>query len=231
MALFRNDAQPLWRAERWRFSSSTERSLRDLSHLSLLVFAAAAVATGVLVGISLSSRFGLGLASSFIVVAILFPLLCGLLVKEVWYAKRLEGQIKGKEARPGLVGNALKGDDNTPAGFLIISHDMRVQFANQKYLKSTLQEPEEVLGCKVKDVLRTEGFEQHADALLRRTDPAASCCFNASMRAGLGGERPVHITMTRIAPWQGHTRVLVIVEDLLPGRSVRAGEPVEGYVC
>lgn len=231
MALFRNAAQPLWLAERWRFSSSTERNLRDLSHLSLLVFAAAAVTTGILAAISLSSNFGIGSSSSFIVVAILFPLLCGLLAKEVWYTKKLEVQIKGQECRLGEMGSVLRCRDNAPAGFLIVSHDMRVQFANQKYLESTLQEPEEVLGCKVEDVLSTEAFDDQADALLGRSDPAASCCFDTSIREGLAGERPVHITMTRIAPRQGESRVLVIVEDLVPDASTPIGEPVKGYVC
>lgn len=231
MASFRNITQPLGQAEHWEYSGSMERNLRDLSHMSLLVFAVAALATGILAGISLSSNFGIGLSSSFIVVAILFPLLCGLLAKEVWHTKKLEDQIKGQEARLGMMESVLRWCDNTPAGFLIVSHDMRVQFANQKYLESTLQEPEEVLGWKVEDVLSTDALEDQTDALLRRSDPAASCCFDTSIRTGLAGERPVHITMTRIAPWQGEGRVLVIVEDLLPDTSATSGEPVEGYVC
>jgi len=231
MALFRNAAQPLGQADRWGFSGRTERNLRDLSHISLLVFAATTVATGILAGIFLSSRFGIGLSPSFIVVAILFPLLCGILAKEVWHAKKLESQIKGQEATLGMMGSVLRCGDNTPAGFLIVSPDMRVQFANQKYLDSTLQDPEEVLGWKIEDVLSTEALEDQAEALLRRSDPAASCCFDTSIRAGLAGEWLVHITMTRIAPRQGEDRVLVIVEDLLPDSSRRVGESVEGYVC
>lgn len=199
--------------------------------MSLLVFAAAAVATGILVGISFSSNFGIGLSTSFLVAAILFPLLCGLLAREVWYAKKLEGQIRGHESRSGKMGSVLRRRDNAPAGFLIVSHDMRVQFANLKCLESTRHEPEEVLGCKVEEVLSTEALENQADALLRRSDPAASCCFDTSIRAGLAGERPVHITMTRIAPRQGERRILVIVEDLHPDASVPMGEPVRGYVC
>ncbi len=231
MAMFRNAAQPLGQGDRWEFSGGMERNLRDLSHMSLLVFAAAAVAAGILAGISLSSNFGIGLSWSFIAVAILFPLLCGLLAKEVWHAKKLEGQIKGQEDRLGMMGSVLRHGDNTPAGFLIISHDMRVQFANQTYLESTFQEPEEVLGWKVEDILSTEAIEDQADALLKRSDPAASCCFDTSIRAGLAGERPVHITMTRIAPQQGEGRILVIVEDLLPDSSTRVVERAAGYVC
>lgn len=230
MALFQNSSQPLWWADRGGYSR-TEKDLRDLSHLSLLVFVGAAVATGILAGISLSSKFGIGLTSSFVVVAILFPLLCGLLAKEVWHTKKLEGQIKGQEATLEIMGNGLKCGDNTPAGLLILSPDMRVQFANQKYLESTLQEPEEVLGWKVQDILPAEALEEQANALLRRSDPAASCCFDTTVPAGLAGERAVHITMTRIAPQRGEDRVLVIIENLLPGTSARMSEPVEGYVC
>jgi PAS domain-containing protein len=231
MALFRNTPQPLWQAERFRFSGSTERNLRDLSDISVLVFAAAAVITGILAGISLSSNFGMGVSLSFIVVAILFPLLCGLLVREVWYTKKLKGQIKGHESRLGEIGNVLRCRDNATPGVLIVSHDMRVQFANPEYLESTLQEPEEVLGCKVEDVLSVEAFEEAADGLLRRSDPAASCCFDTFIRAGVAGERLVHITMTRIAPRYGESRILVVVEDLHPDASTQTCESVRDYVC
>lgn len=231
MALFRNATHPLWPAERLRFSSSTERNLRDLSQMSLLIFAAAAMTTGILAGISLSSNFGVGLSSSFIVVAILFPLLCGLLVKEVWYTKKLEGQIKGQESRLVKTGSFLRGCDNAPAGFLIVSHDMRVQFANQQYLDSTLQEPEDVLGRKFNDVVSAEALEDEAEGLLRRSDPAASCCCDIFIQRGIAGERPVHITMARIAPRQGESRILVVVEDLHPDASMPMGEPAKRYVC
>jgi len=231
MALFRNAAPPLGRPAHLEFSGSTERNLQALSHMSLLVFAAVAVTTGILAGISLSSKFGIGLSWSFIIVTIFFPLLCGLLVKEVWHTKKLEARIKGQEATLGIMESALRCGDNTPAGFLIVSPDMRVQFANQKYLDSMLQEPEEILGWKIKDVLAADTLDDEVDALLRRSDPAASCCFDTSIQVGLAGERPVHITLTRIAPRQGEGRVLVIVEDLLPGSVARVGEPVEGYVC
>jgi PAS domain-containing protein len=231
MALFRDAAQPLWQAEHLRFTSNAERNLRDLSHLSLLVFAAAAVTTGILAGISLSANFGMGLSLSFIVVVILFPLLCGLLVREVWYAKKLEGQIQGQESRLGKMGSILKCCDNVPAGFLIVSHDMRVQFANQQYLDSTLQEPEEVLGREVEDVLPAEALAGEAEGLLKRSDPAASCCFDTFLRAGLAGEQPVHITMTRIASRHGESRILVVVEDIHPDTPAPIGGPLRGYVC
>lgn len=231
MALFRNAAQPLRQAEWWGLPGSREKNLRDISHVSLLVFAAAAVAAGIVAGISLSSNFGIGMSSSFVIVAILFPLLCGLLAREVWHTKKLENRIKGQEATLGRLGSALRCRDNAPVGFLIVSQDMRVRFANQKYLESTLQEPEDVLGCKVEDVFSTETLEDEADALLRQSDPAASCCFDASIQAGFAGERPVHITMTRIASRKGEGCVLVIVEDLLPDAYRPEEKPAKGYVC
>jgi PAS domain-containing protein len=231
MALMQNAAQPVWQADRWELAGRAERNLRDLSHMSLLVFSVTAVAAGVLAGISLSSEFGIDVSWSFIIVAVLFPLLCGLLAKEIWHVKKLEEQIRGQENAIGFVGNAFSCGDNTPAGLLIVSPDLRVRFANQKYLDTMLQEPEEVLGWKIQDVLSAEGLEDQVGALLGRSDPAASCCFNTVVRTSLTGERPVHITMTRIAPRQGEDRVLVIVENLLPGCSPGVGEPVEGYVC
>jgi PAS fold len=231
MALIRNAAQPLWQAERWGFSGRAERHLRDIAHTSLLVFAMATVAAGILAGISLSSEFGIGMSASFIVVAILFPLLCGLLAKELWHAKKLKTQVKVQEVTLGLMGSRPNCGDNIPAGLLIVSPDLRVRFANQKYLENTFQEPEEVLGWKIQDVLPAEGLEDRARTVLDRPDPAASCCFNTLIRGGLFAERPVHITMTRIAPRHGEDRVLLVVEDLFPGCSPREGEPVEGYVC
>lgn len=231
MALIRNVAQPSWQADRWGFSGKAERNLRDISHLSLLVFAVVAVAAGTAAAISLSSSFGFGVTSSFIVVAILFPLLCGLLVKELWHAKKLEDRVKRQASTLEFVESALSCRDNTPAGLLIVSPDLRILFANQKYLESALLEPEEVLGWKIQDVLSAEGVEDRASILLGGSDPAASCCFNTRIGGGLAGERPVHITMARIAPRQGEDRVLVVVEDILQHPFSPADQPVEGYVC
>jgi PAS fold len=231
MAMFHNAAQPRWQADRWGFSGKAERNLRDLSRASLLVFAIAAVAAGAVAGISLSSELGIDVSWSFICVVIPFPLLFGLLVKEIWQVRKLENYIRGQQTEIGFVGSALSCGDDTPAGLLIVSPDLRVRFANQKYLDGMLQGPEEVLGWKMQDVLSAEGLEEQANILLRRSDPAASCCFNTVVRTNLAGERSVHITMTRIAPQQGEDRVLVIIEELLPGCFPRLGEPVEGYVC
>jgi len=129
------------------------------------------------------------------------------------------------------VKNAGESDDDTPAGLLIVSPDLRIRFANQTYLHNTLRERDEVLGWKIQDVITAEGLEEWTKALLRRSDPAASCCFNAFIRVGLEGERPAHITMARIAPRQGEDRVLVVVEDLLQGCTIRSDVPVEGYAC
>ena len=231
MASIRNAVNPAWQAESWRLPGRMERNLRDLSHLSLLVFVVAAVAASGLAAIWLSTNFGTIEASTFVLVAVMFPLLTGFLVKETWHARRLKAQVRYRHAARGLPGNSQKSGDNTPAGLLIVSPDLRVQFANQKYLDSILQGPEEVLGWKVQEVLHADGLAEQANALLARSDPAASCCFNTFIRAGLAGERPVHITMTRIAPRHGEDRVLVVVEDLPPDCFTRIGEPVEGYVC
>jgi PAS fold len=157
MALIRNPIQPLWQGDRWGVSSRVERNIRDTAHTSLLAFAVTAVATGILAGVSLSSEFGIGAPSSFVFVAILFPLLCGALAKELWHARKLETQVKAQEAALGLMGSRLNFGDNTPAGLLIFTPDLCVRFANQKYLGNTLQEPEEVLGWRIQEVLPAEG--------------------------------------------------------------------------
>ena len=125
----------------------------------------------------------------------------------------------------------MEYSDNTPAGLLIVSPDLRVQFANQKYLETTLQEPDEVLGWKLQDIFEVDGLEDRSSGLLHNPDPAASCCINAFIRTGLADDRPVHITLTRIAPRRGEDRILVVVEEILSDRSFRTGHPVEGYVC
>jgi PAS domain-containing protein len=231
MALIRNTVDPVWQAGSWGFPGRSERNLRDLSHLSLVVFVVSAVVASTLAAIWLSTNFGTIEASTFILVAVMFPLLTGLLLKETWQARKLKAQGRYRNAMRSLRGNSPKSGDNTPAGFLIVSPDLRIQFANQKYLDSTLQESEEVVGWNVLETLQADGLAEQANALLARSDPAASCCFNTLIRAGLVGERPVHITMTRIAPRQGEDRVLVVVEDLLPDCFSRMGEPVGGYVC
>lgn len=231
MASIHHVAQPMWQAERMGFSGKAERNVRDLSHASVLVFALTAVVTGVLAAVSLSSEIGIGVTSSFIVVAILFPLLCGWVAKERWCARRMEKQLQAQQAEAGPAKSAVEPDDDTPTGLLIVSPDLRILFANHTYLQSTLREPGEVLGWKMQDVMPAEGLEDQAMSLLGRSDPAASCCLNAFVRGGLGVERPVHITMARIAPQHGEDRVLVVVEDLLQDCSPVAPVPVEGYVC
>jgi|SRR5579875_218980 len=231
MADFRNAFQPVWQSKRCGFSSSAERNLRDLSHVSTLVFAFAAVVAGILAVICLFSNFGIGLTASFIVVVVLFPLLCGWLAKERWRVNRLEAHIKSQRAASGFATNRIEWRDDTPAGILIVSPDLTVRFANKMFLQKTLQEPEEVTGWKIPDVLPAEGIEDRVKLLLESPDPAASCCFNAFIRIGFAGEQPVRITMARIAPRQGQDRVLVVVEDVLQGFPPRAGLPVAGYVC
>ena len=224
-----NVTQSIWQAERFGFSSKAERIVQDLSHASVLVFALTAVVTGILASISLSSEFGIGVTAAFIVVAILFPLVCGLLLKERWRTKKLEERMRRQQANHGLAKGAEGSGDDAPAGLLIISPDLRVCFANQTYFQTTLQAPEEVLGEKIRDVLASELIEVFAQALFGHPDPAASCHLGARIRLGLAGERPVRITMTRIAP-QHEDRVLVVLEDLLHGCS-RSDLRSAGYVC
>lgn len=231
MAMIRPAVQPTLQTDRRRDPGGVERAMRDLSHGAMLAFAVTSVAIGILACISLFSQFGIGASSSFIVVAILFPLLCGWLAKERWRAKGLEDQIKRLQADDGSPSGLPRYGDNTPAGILILSSDLRIWFTGQTYFEGGLQGPHEVLGWKIQDVVPVAGIEDRAKALLGRCDPAASCCFDALVRAGLAGERPVHITMTRIASRQGEDRVLVVVEDLPSGCSPQSHLPVEGYVC
>lgn len=230
MALLHNAAQPLRQTGRLGFPGRAETTLRDLSHISLLVFAAVAVAAGVVAVTSLSSEFGAGIFWSFIAVVVLFPIACGLLLKEVRRVRKRESQVRCQQTAMGLLRSAKGFRDISPAGLLIVSSDMRIQFANQKFLDSMLRRPEEVSGREVREALSGGGLEEQALTLLRRPGPAASCCFDTVIHAGSGAMRPVHITLTRIAPQQGEGSVLVIIEDLLPERSSQLGEPVEGFI-
>lgn len=229
MSMIRNAAQPMWQAESWGFSGKAERHVRDLSHASVLVFAAAAVAAGILASVSLSSEIGIGASESLMVVAILFPLLCGCLVREHWRARKLEGVVNGLEADIESV-NSLSLDADTPVGLLVLSPDLKICFANYAFLQGALKKPREVLGRKLRDVMTAEGIADQAETLLARSDPAASCCFDTFI-AGLAGERRVHVTMARIAPRHGEDRVLVVVEDMLRDSSAFADLRVEGYIC
>lgn len=210
--------QSVWRAGRLGLFSKAERFVRNLSHASVLVFVVTALAIGILASISLSSEVGIGMTTSFMMVAILFPLACGLLLKERWRAKRLEERLNSQQANFELMKGAAVSADNFPSGLLILSPDLRVCFANRAYFQTTLQASEEVLGRKIRDVLASEIIEVFAEALFRHSDPAASCHLGVRIRLGLAGERSVRITMGRIA--QRHEgRVLMIIEDLFQGCS------------
>lgn len=170
------------------------------------------------------------LGLSFIAATVTFLMLCHWLWKERKRTKGLEATVKRQQADfPAVKGGVMSGDD-LPAGFLIISPDLKVRFVNEVYLQYTLQRPEDVLGWNIQEVILAEGVEKLAESLLQHPDPAASCCLNASIRVGPAAEWPVHITMARIAPQQREDRVLVVVEEF-PVNSVLWSLPVEGYVC
>lgn len=215
---------------RLKYSTKTERIVRDLANASVLVFVATAVGAGILAAVSLSWTLGLGLVVSFFAMGVLFPLLCGWLWKERWRAKKLEEKLLNLQANSGPANVIAVFDDSTPAGLLIISSKLRVLFANQTYFRITHRGPEEVLGWGIHDVLVAEGVEDRARALLGHTDTAGSCRFTARICVGPVEERPVHITMTRIAPQQGEDRILVVLEEV-PQDSVQSRKPMEDYVC
>lgn len=229
MASCRNVAQPVWPTG--GFYGAAKRNLRVLSHFSLLVFAAAAVAAAVVAGVSWSSELGVDASWAYLLAGVLLPLLGGSLLKEVWQVRKLESQVRNQQTANRFIGSASNCGGNTPAGLLIVSHDLRVQFANQKYLDTMLEAPQEVPGWNLHDRLSVEGLEERTHALLHGPDPAASCRFAAVVSTRLSGERPSHITMTRIAPRLGEDRILVIIEELLPSHSPRPSMPVEGYAC
>lgn len=222
--MIRNAPQPMWQAERWGFCGKAERNARDLSHVSVLVFVFVAVGAGILASVALSSDFGIGASLSLIAVGVLFPLFCGWLAKERWRLKRLKDRIRRQEADWVPPYASVKYGENAPAGLLIVSPDMRICFADRPCLHESHGAP----GWKIQDVKTAGGIEDHARALLASPDPAASCCFDAVIRAG---ERPVHITMTRIAPRRGEDRVLIVVEDRFLGGPPKACLPAEGYIC
>jgi PAS domain-containing protein len=224
-----NMRQAIWQAERLGVSSRAEKIVRDLSHASVLVFVVAAVVTGILASILLSSNFGLSMTASFIVVAFLFPLLSGWLWKERWRAKKLEERLRRQQGDFELAKATARSGDDPPPGLLILSPDLRVCFANQTYFQTTLQTPEEVLGAKIRDVLASEVIEVFAQALFGHPNPAASCHLGVRMRLGLAGERPVRITMARFAP-DHEDRVLMVIEDLFQGCS-QSDLRSERYVC
>jgi len=150
--------------------------------------------------------------------------------KRTMAREKLVDQIKGQAASHNDMAGILDRGDNTPAGLLIVSPDLRVQFANQRYLDNSLREPEQVLGwnsrtwfpSRGRRLCRNSSFAFHpgCQLLLQRLHPR-----------WFAGERPMHITMTRIAPRQGEDRILVVVEDVVKGDSFQLQQPVAGYVC
>lgn len=224
MAWTHNPHQSVWRLERAVSSGNAENALQNLSHFSVLVFALTAVIVGIIASLSLFSGFGLRTGFAFIVVVVLLPILCGLLVKERWRAKKLEARVRTELGNPHVVEALSDADEDAPAGLLIVSHDLTVSFANQTCLRSMQRKRSEVLGRRVQDAIPAEGLESYVTSLLARKDPAASCCLNGLIRPGLGVEWPVHITMARIAPWQGKDRILVVVEDAVPGWFLQTAE-------
>lgn len=175
---------------------------------------------------SLAVGIRVGMIASFIAMVVLFLLLCGWLVKERRRAERLEDRIHRQE-NSELANGAGGCGNRALEGLLIVSSDLRIRFANERYFRTTFQGPEDVLGREIQDVILTEGVEERAMSLFARSDPATSSCMNAFIRVGLGGKRPVHVTMAWIAPQEGEDCVVVVLEDLLQGSDLAAGR----YKC
>jgi PAS domain-containing protein len=214
---------------RAEFSTQGERPGRGNFRLSALLCFLAAVAVGVPVSYFLASSSSLGLACTLIVVAAALPILAGWFLKERLRARSPEVKQLRPRASLEFEGVETEAADDTPAGLLIVSSDLRIRFANHSYLEATLRNPEEVLGWRLEDVMPAEGLEEQARALLGRPYTATSCCFTSFPGKVPTERRPVSITMTRIPPAEGEDRILVVVEDLhFPARQLPL---VEGYIC
>ena len=221
----------MWNGKSLRNPRRAEGVLRDISHASVLVFVMIAAGSGIMASIYMSSQYGTSFTAAFILVAVLFPLVCGLLWKQLWRTKKLEEALleQGFKSRPGSVITGISS--GAPFGLLILSSELRVTFANQTYLQLASRAPEGVLGLKIQEVLIAEGVEDRALLLLEQADPPnMSVSFDTLIRVGLEDNRPVHITMTRIAPEHGRIRILVVVEDA-PFGYPEPALPGEGYLC
>jgi PAS domain-containing protein len=221
--------EPLWQTSSAEYAArrTPQRwpASRFLPRMEVLV----AVAAGMLVSHCLALDSGLATACALIVLAAALPFLAGLLLKG--RLRSAAGRPVSSQAAFELPGDDVEPADDIPAGLLIVSSDLRICYANRTYLDVTLQNPEEVLGWRLEDVLPGEGLEEQAKALLHRSYTATSCCFTSLPGRLPTGRRPVSITMTRIPPVDGEDRILVVVEELLQNFPSRQVPLVEGYIC
>jgi len=227
MAALREIPELRWQPSRAEFSTQRGRPSRTARRLLPLMHVLAAVAVGVPLSYFLASSSSLGVACALIVAAAALPILAGWFLKERLRAR----SERGLRRRVPLEFERAETEatDDTPAGLLIVSSDLRIRFANHSYLDAALRNPEDVLGWRLEDVMPAEGLEDQARALLDRPYTATSCCFTSFPGKAPAERRPVSITMTRIPPVEGEDRILVVVEDLhFPARQLPL---VEGYIC
>ena len=218
-----------WQTSGEEFSTGRGLARRGRSRLAALALVAVAVAVGALISHFLASSSGPGVACTLIAVTAALPVLAGWLVKERLRAGNLGERPFRCPVSPEFKGIAKEAADDTPAGLLVVSSDLRIRFANHAYLDATLRNPEEVLGWRLEDVMPAEGLEDQARVLFGRSYAATSCCFTSFPGRVPTERRPVSITMTRIPPLEGKDRILVVVEDLhFPACQVPL---VEGYIC
>jgi PAS domain-containing protein len=221
----------MWVERSLRGSTRVERVLREISHVSVLVFLIVAVGSGLVASIYMSSQYGTKYTAVFVVVCILFPVLFALLWKQSWQTKKLREALRRQETEPNPM-NVIAGmGGDASFKLLVLTPDLEVCFVNQAYLQYASCTPEQVLGFKIHEVLDAEGVEDRATMLLKQTDPPNMIMsFNTFVRVGLEDCRPAHITMTRIAPKQGEMCILVVVRDP-PFGNPGPVPPNHGYVC
>jgi PAS domain-containing protein len=231
MAALSEISEPHWQASVAAASTPRGRQSRGSFGVSTLMSCLAAVAVGLLISYFLASSSGLSMDCTLIAVAAALPILAGWFLKERLRARSLEVKPLRRPVLPEFEGMEAEAEDDMPAGLLIVSSDLRIRFANHAYLDATLQNPEEVLGWRLEDVMPAEGLEDQARALLGRPYAATSCCFTSFPGTVPTERRPVSITMTRIPSAEGEDRILVVVEDLLRNFPACQAPVVEGYIC
>lgn len=221
----------MWVERSSRGSTRTEIVLREISHVSVLVFLIVAVGSGIVASIYMSSQYGTKYTAVFVVVCILFPVLLALLWKQSWQMKKLREALQKQETESNPMNIIAGMRDDSSFKLLILNPNLEVCFVNQSYLQYASCTPEQVLGFKLHEVLDAEGVEDRATILLKETDPPNMIMsFNSFVRVSVEDCRPAHITMTRIVPKQGEMRILVIVRDP-PFGNPGPVPPNHGYVC
>jgi PAS domain S-box-containing protein len=168
-----------------------------------------------------SFRRGAGMEASYAALLV-FALAAGLVAHRRHHqAMKLLKQVEHHEDLLRAEKYAADIVDTVPAWMLVLTQDLRIQSANQAFLKYFDTRQEEIRGHALGDIMRTEGLLRQVDQAAKGQATVEEVLLDVKVR-GKEIKLPARITLADLVQdARGKPEVLLIVEDLTESEHLR----------